>query len=275
MRDIREEGLDVNIVALVKYSLDVTEIKVDPATRELRTAGVPERVGLIDKNVVEAAVRLKAATGASLKVISLAPAAARDAFKDVLAMGVDEVVLVEDPFGGQAEAGLVVRMLEAAVIKLGPVDVIVCGFASDDGYSFQVGPRLSERLRLPLVAYARTLIVEDGGLKVDQNLDDRLQTVTAALPALVSIDEEAFPPRRTTLMDAIKAKKKPVTIWQAEADLGLPRATLDAQAHVAEVQLTGVVVRRRQQILKGTDLGILADGLIDALEQAGVLKGGA
>jgi len=265
----------VNIVALVKYSRDVTEIKVDPATSELRTAGVPERVGLIDKNVVEAAVRLKEATGAGLKVIALAPATARDSFKDVLAMGVDEVVLIEDPFDGEAEAGIVVRLLEAAIRKLDPVDVVLCGFASDDGYSFQVGPRLAERLRRPLLAYARGITPEGGGLRVEQNLDDRMQTVTAPLPALVSIDEEAFPPRRTTLMDALKAKKKPVNVWGIETELGLSRADLESSARIADTRLTGVVVRRQQRVLKGQDLGAMADELIDALEQAGVLKGAA
>ncbi len=267
----------MNIVALVKYSYDVTEIKVDPATHELRMAGVPERVGNIDKNVVEAAVRLKeaAGAGAKLQVVSLAPAAARDGFKDVLAMGADEIMLVEDPFGGKTEAVVAIAILEAALRKVGLPDVLVCGFASDDGYSYQVAPRLAERLERPLVAYARTLALADGRLTIDQNLEDRLQTVSVALPALVSVDEEAFPPRRTTLMDALKAKKKPVTLWQTEADLGLSRAALEALGHVTSVTLSGVVVRRGQKVLKGQDLGVLADQLIDALEQAGVIKGGA
>ena len=74
---------------------------------------------------------------------------------------------------------------------------------------------------LPLVSYARQSQRERGNLQADRDLEDSLQTVAAPLPALVSVAEEAFPPRRTTLMDAIKAKKKPVNIWQVEADLGL------------------------------------------------------
>ena len=50
----------MKILTLIKYSLDVAEIKVDPATKALRMSGVPEKVGNIDKNVVEAAVRLDA-----------------------------------------------------------------------------------------------------------------------------------------------------------------------------------------------------------------------
>jgi electron transfer flavoprotein beta subunit len=264
----------MDILVLLKYSLDVAEIKVDPATQELRLAGVPEKMGNIDKNVVEAAVRIKEAQGGSVRALSLGPAAAKDAFRDVLAMGVDEVTLVEDPFGGQVDAAVAVRVLEAAIRKLGSFDLILCGFASDDGYTYQVGPRLAERLGLPLVSYARSLQVSDGALQADQDLDDHVQVVKVSLPAVTSIAEEAFPPRRTTLMDALKAKKKPVNVWQIE-ELGLTKSDLEPVSGFREAARTGVVVHRKQQILKGQSTTDLADGLIDALLRENVLKGGA
>jgi electron transfer flavoprotein beta subunit len=265
----------VNILVLTKYSLDVAEIKVDATTHELRMAGVPEKIGNIDKNAVEAAVRLKEAVGGTLQALCLGPIAARDAFKDVLAMGVDEVTLIEDPFGGQADAAVIVGVLEAAIAKRGSFDVIMCGFASDDGYTYQVGPRLAERLHLPLVSYARSISVANGTLKADRDLEDRLQTVSVALPALISIAEEAFPPRRTTLMDAIKAKKKPVNVWHIDAELGLDRAALEAGSRVAAVSQTGVVIQRKQNVLKGQGMAEMADQLIDALLQDNVVIGGA
>lgn len=63
----------MKIVACIKYSLAVSEIKVDPATKELRLAGVPQRVGAIDKNVLEAAVALKEAGGGTVHGLTLAP----------------------------------------------------------------------------------------------------------------------------------------------------------------------------------------------------------
>ena len=48
----------MKIVACIKYSLDVSEIKVDPETAVLSLAGVPKKVGHIDKNVLEAAISL-------------------------------------------------------------------------------------------------------------------------------------------------------------------------------------------------------------------------
>jgi electron transfer flavoprotein beta subunit len=265
----------VNVVALVKYSLDVAEIRVDPATRELGTAGVPRRVGSIDKNVVEAAVRLKAAAGGTVQAICLGPAAARDGFKEVLAMGVDEVTLIEDPFEGRADAAVAVRILEAAIRARAPFDLILCGFASDDGYTHQVGPRLAERLGLPLISYAREVVVVDGVLQADRDLEDRLQRVVASLPVVVSIAEEAYLPRRTTLMDALKARQKPINVWQVEDHLGLSIADLEAAPSWTLDSLVGLVVDRKRQRLMGRDPAELADQLIDALLAERVLRGEA
>lgn len=265
----------MKILVLVKVSLDVAEIKVDAATEALRLEGVPEKVGNIDKNAVEAGVRLKEAAGGTLTAVCLAPASAKDSFKDILAMGADEVILIEDPFAGKAQAGAAVSILEAAVRKLGPFDLLLAGFASDDGYTYQVAPRLAERLGLPLVSYARQVSLEGNTLKAERDLDETIQSVQVSLPAVVSVAEEAFPPRRTTLMDALKAKKKPVTLWTASESLGLSPDGLTQGSRLASSSQKGIVVHRKQQVFKGKGAAEMADALIDALVQDGVLKGGA
>ena len=265
----------MNILVLTKYSLDVTEVKVDAASHELRLSGVPEKIGNIDKNAVEAAVRLRESAGGTIKALCLGPIVARENFKDVLAMGVDEVVLVEDPFNGQADGRTAAKILETAVKKMGAWDLILCGFASDDGYSYQTGPRLAERLGLPLVSYARQISVDGATLQADRDLDDMLQTVSVTLPAVVSVAEEAFPPRRTTLMDALKAKKKPVNVWSVEGDLGLALDALQSASFVVSADQTGIVVHRKQQIFKGLPAAEIADRVIDQLVQDNVFKGGA
>lgn len=265
----------MNILAFVKYSFDVAEIKVDPATKELRTAGAPRRIGNIDKNVVEAAVQLKEqAGGGTVYAISYGPAEAKDSFRDVLAMGADEVVLIEDPLAGVSEPALTVKVLEAAARKLG-FDVLVLGETSDDGYSYEVGPRLAERLDVSQVSYVAQMSLAGGQLTADRDLGDTLQVVTAPLPVLITVTEETNKPRRTTLMDAMKAKKKPVHLWQVEADLGLSVEELRQSVRRQQVAVEGIVVNRKQNILKGQDMAVLADQVIDALIAESLLKEGA
>jgi electron transfer flavoprotein beta subunit len=266
----------LKILVLLKYSLDTGEIKVDSVTHELSLTGVPEKIGNIDKNVVEAAVRLKESVGeGTVQALMLGPVTAKEGFKDVLAMGVDEVFLLEDPFMGQADAGMVVRVLESAIRKLAPFDLVMCGFASDDGYTYQVGPRLAERLGLHLISFVDLISLDDGKLRAECNLDEYLETVTTPLPVLLSIAEEAFPPRRITLMDAIKAKKKPVNIWSVAGDLGLNPDELAAASPIQAAEQVGVNVQRKQKVWKNESATALADRIIDALLAENVLTEGA
>jgi electron transfer flavoprotein beta subunit len=267
----------LKILVLVKYSLDVAEIRVDPATCALRMTGVPARFGDVDKGSVEVAVRLKEAHDATVEILCLGPAAARSAAKDLLAMGADEATVIEDPFEGASDAAVAVRILEAAIRKRGPFDLIICGFASDDGYTYQVGPRLAERLGLPLISYASSMDVDGRSLTADRDLEEGTQTVSVPLPVIVSVAEEAFVPRRVTLLQAMKAQKKPTNAWSIEQDLGLSPEALGEFAGFADVSEIGIVVDRKQQIMKGEDVGELADRFIDALEAEGILvtEGGA
>jgi electron transfer flavoprotein beta subunit len=264
----------VKILVLIKYSMDVSEIKVDPATSELHLSGVPEKIGDIDKNVVEAAAQLMEEAQATIQAVTLGPVRAKDSFRDVLAMGVDDVTLIEDPFEGQADSIIAVRILQAAVEKLCPFDLIMCGFASDDGYTFQIAPRLAERLDLPLVSYVRKISIQDGVLEATRELDNHMELVSVPLPAVVSIAEEAFPPRRVTLLQAMQAKKKPVHIWGLE-DIGLSLHEMEVLKPYENIKQVGIVVNRRQQILCGQDLYKVADQLIDALIEEEILTGGA
>lgn len=265
----------MKIVALVKYSMDIAEIRVDPATHELKTAGAPLRFGDLDKGAVEAAVRIKEKTDdCSTEVLCFGPPAARAAMKDLLAMGADQATIVEDPFDSAADGAVAVRVVAAALRKLEPFDLVLCGFASDDGYSHQTGPRLAELLQLPLVSYASELEVVSGTLVAERDLEEGLQTVSSALPAIASIAEEAFVPRSVTLLQAMKAQKKPIVTWTL-SDLGLDAQSLASSSTCESLGETGVVVQRQQNLLKDAELSRLADDLIDALVAEGILVAGA
>jgi electron transfer flavoprotein beta subunit len=192
-------------------------------------------------------------------------------------MGADEATMIDDPFAGAADAAVAVRVLEAAIRKRGPFDLILCGFASDDGYSYQTGPRLAERLGLPFVSYASEINVDGGMLIADRDLEDCLERVSVPLPAIVSVAEEAFVPRRVTLLQTMKAQKKPINTWSVEEDLGLAKEVLEKVAGYVLVSEAGIVVDRQQRVLRQQEPTEMADAFIDMLlaENLLVLKGDA
>jgi electron transfer flavoprotein beta subunit len=165
--------------------------------------------------------------------------------------------------------------LAAAIKKMGDVDIIVCGEVSDDSFTYQTPPHLAEALHLPQVSFVRTVKVEDGKVIADRDLEDSVQTVTAPLPALISVTEETNTPRRPTLLEAMKAKKKPVHVWNVVDDLGLSIAELEQKATLDKVGSEGVVVHRKQKMLQGNDLDALSNELVDLLLADHVIEGGA
>lgn len=255
----------MKIVACIKYSLDVSEVKVEPATKELRLTGVPQRVGVIDKNVLETAVALKEATGGTVHGLTLAPAGAREAFREAMAMGLDDLTIIDSADLAAAGPAVTAMILATAVQKLGDVTLVICGEASDDGVSYQVPPRLAERLDWPLLGSARNITLAGQTITADRDLDSGMQRVEGSLPLVLTVTQETNTPRRPTLMDALKAKKKPVVVWQPGADLNVTPEALQARAGVTRVAQEGIVVKRKQQLFQGEDMAALANQVLDAL----------
>ncbi len=265
----------MKIAVCIKYSLDASEVKVDPASKELKMAGVPYKVGVIDKHVLETAVTLKETYGGTVHALTVGPTKAKESFREALAFGLEDVTLIENPLEGEVAPDVTAVILAKAIEKLGDVDVVVCGEVSDDGFTYQVPPRLAEALHMPQISFARTAAIEDGQLVADRDLEDSVQTVAAPLPALISVMEECNTPRRPTLLEAMKAKKKPVNIWNVETDLGLSIAELQQKAALEKVHAEGVVVHRKQYVLKGDDLNALSNELVDLLLADHIIEGGA
>jgi len=264
----------MKIVACIKYSLDVSEIKVDSDSREIRLTGVPQKVGVIDQNVLEAAVKLSELYGGVVHAVSFGPASAIESFRSALAMGVEDVTLIEDFMNRQGGPAVTAAVLAAAIKKMDEVDLVICGEVSDDGFTYQVPPRLAELLSIPQISFSRNISIEDGIVSIHRELEDGSQKVEAPLPALISITEETNTPRRPTLMQAMKAKEKPVHLWQVDEDLGLSKNDLTEKAGFEIVDTEGIVVHRKQHMLKGDNMEVLANQLIDLLIQENMLEGG-
>ena len=262
----------MKIVACIKYSLDTSEIKVDPTTHQLLLENVPKHVGHIDKNILEAAVSLKEQYGGEVHAITFGPASAQPGFREALAFGLEDVILIEDPFDGAGGPAVTAKVLAEAISKIGDVDMVVCGEVSDDGFTYQVPPRLAQILKRPLLSFVRNVSIDGDQIVADRDLGESAQTVSAPLPAIISVTEETNTPRRPTLMDALKAKKKPVHLWQIEDDLGLSQDELAKRILLQAVETEGVVIHRKQKMLRGSDAAELANQLIDYLIEEQILS---
>ena len=216
----------MNIVVCVKYvpdsQSDPTFNASDNTTDRLGGDGL---LSELDEYAIEAGLKLaESADGGvaenTVTVLTVGPDKAADAIKKSLQMGAHEGVHVSDEGIHGSDAAATSLILAAAVKKIGNPDLILTGMASTDGTMGVVPAMLAERLGLPQVTLASELSIEGGTVTIRRDGDVASETITASLPALVSVTDQINEPRYPSFKGIMAAKKKPVQTWTL-ADLGL------------------------------------------------------
>jgi electron transfer flavoprotein beta subunit len=218
----------VPVKRVVDYNVKV-RVKADGTGVDL--ANVKMSMNPFDEIAVEEALKLKEAGKATEVVaVSCGPAACQETLRTALAMGADRAILVEAE--GELQPLAVAKLLKAVVAKEGPQLVITGKQAIDDDAN-QVGQMLAALLDWAQVTFASKVVLDGGKLTVTREIDGGLETVEAALPAVVTADLRLNTPRYATLPNIMKAKKKPLDTLKP-ADLGVDAAPRLKTLKVAE-----------------------------------------
>ena len=228
----------MDIIVCLKQIYDLGQIKVDTATKYPITEGVSRKISDFDKNALEEAVGIKEKHGGNVLVLI---GGAKDAAKEALAIGADEAVVYSADTDSLGTATLL-----AEIIQKMKYDLILCGEASIDEFSFQIGPRLAQALGIPVLTYARKMELKDNEVVVERNLENRYEVAKARLPALVTVTKEINEPRIPTLLQILGASKKKITEVSIEKQ----------EAGVETLSITAIEMKRKEVILK--DIGELA-----------------
>jgi electron transfer flavoprotein beta subunit len=257
------------IIVCLKQAVDVSQLKVDPTTRQLLIAGSPRKISDFDKNALEEAIRIKEKLG-DTEVFTLTVTAedAKAVLREALAIGADKAYVVSDSnFKGVDTSGIAYILAEA-IKNLGDFSLILCGETSLDSFSGLVGSRLAELLSLPQISSVRKLSVEGDAVVAEHALEDAVETVKAKIPALVTVTSEVNQPRIPSLMMIMKASKKEIVSWSAE-DLGIQKGELDAKIEVIEV--SAPKTERKKIKITGENVQEIAEKLAKALIHEGVV----
>jgi electron transfer flavoprotein beta subunit len=260
--------MTVKIIVCVKTNMDLQMVRIK--NREPVLEAIPYKVGDLEKNALEAAIQIKE-SGADVTVVALTVAEAngkiKETMKEALAIGADEAVIIADPALVATDQAAVAAAIAKAVQQVGGADLLLFGEGSTDNYSGQVGSRVAELLGLPQIGYARKVEVVGSAVRAERSMDDMVETLEAPLPAVVTVVSEVNEPRIPSLMNIMKAGKKPVTELTL-ADLGLDASAAAPQkavlSNLAEEQ-------DRKHIMLEGDATAQAAGLVDALIKEGVL----
>jgi electron transfer flavoprotein beta subunit len=254
----------MNIIVCAKQVVDVAEIKVDPATKKPQLAGVPQKISDMDKNALEEAIKIKEKQGGKITVVTVGASDAKERIKELLAMGADEGVLVISP--PEADYSVVASLLAGAIQKLGAYDIILCGEASIDMFSAQIGPRLAALLNIPQITYAQQMTVEQNKVVSEKNLGEKAVTMESTFPVLLTVTKESNQPRLPSLMAILASSSKPIHEWPAAEVCSQP---LQSKVHTIEIK--GIPMQRKN-IVYQDDLDSSVSKLVDELAKIGVLR---
>jgi electron transfer flavoprotein beta subunit len=212
----------MNIVVLVKQ-VPATESKLSISAEgsDIERANLSFVVNPYDEFAVEEALRIKERLGSGeVTILTLRPHAAQkpeEALRTCLAMGADKAVLLSDQAFEGGDSFTTASVLTAALRRL-PFDLVLCGKQAVDDDGSAVGIQVAELLGIPHVAVVNKLEInqESRSALAHRQVEGGIEVVETPLQALITCQKDLNEPRYPSLPGIMKAKQKPLEVWNRE-----------------------------------------------------------
>jgi electron transfer flavoprotein beta subunit len=250
----------LKIIACIKQVPD-SEAKVKAEGGKVSWGDAPLVINPFDEYAVEGALQQKEAQGGTVTALCIGPETAKEALKHALAMGADDAVLVADAALENIDTQGAARVLAAAIQKLGDVDIVVFGRQTLDNGAGLTPAQTARVLGWPMLGLAGQIKVQEGTVTVDRVIEEGRQTVSAKLPAVISVVQSIGEPRYPSFMGIRKASKATIPVWSL-SDLG----TSAPEAVIKRTEVTSPPARETNvEIITGDSPAEIAEKLVDKI----------
>ncbi len=243
----------MHLVVLLKRVLDPeipqSAFSLDPERKEPTVLRHPFVLSVFDGNALELALRLRdARADARVTALTFGPRAAEDVLRKALALQVDEAVhLLGDENG--LPAGRKARVLAAAIRRLPPADLVLCGRQAADWEAGQLGGMLAEALGCPCLPFVSGLSLAPGGFEAVQQVESGQAVYRLPGPAVLTVtNDPGNVLRPARIKDVMAARGRELTTIPLEE---LLPGTESDEARVETLDLRLPAPRRRAEILDG------------------------
>lgn len=246
----RDGATRLEIIACIKQvpypELPASAYGVDGEARAISLPGdAPLVINPYDENAVEAGLQLKDRVGGRLTALCLAsrPAAGviRD-LKQILAMGADEAILLDDSLFEGGDSASTAYSLAKAIERIGRYDLVLCGLQAADWDAGQVGLGIAEILDLPAASYVTKVEAGEGCVRARCVCEDGYEWLELPTPCLLAVaSDESLAPRIAPLPGILRAKRREIPVWSA-SDLGVDLSRVGAAG--ARTRLDGLSLPR-------------------------------
>ena len=256
--------MTLKILVMIKQVPDPSRNRRMTAEGSIDRESTPAVMNRNCKNAVEQALAIKDAHPAEVTVMTMGPPKADIALREGISMGCDRAILLTDRKLAGSDTWSTAYALACAVRRFvrerylvrspggftcptcsraggwrlgdgrpcdGAYDMVFAGMQTTDGDTAHVGPQLSERLDIPVVAYCERVTLEkDGSTRVRRIIEGGCELLRVKkLPCLFTITGTGNEPREPSLKGLIRAKRAQVISWNVD----------DVQADVAKIGLAG------------------------------------
>ena len=192
-------------IVLVKQVPDTRNISGEVMTAKgtMNRSALPAIFNPEDLNALEMALQVREQYGGTVTVLTMGP------FRRIEALyrGVDRVILLSDREFAGADTQATSYTLKYAVEKAGDFNLVFCGRQAIDGDTAQVGPQVAEKLGLPQITYAESIVsLEADEIVVQRAFDLGSELVKCKLPCLLTVVSSANRPRPASARKRIANK---------------------------------------------------------------------
>jgi electron transfer flavoprotein beta subunit len=216
-------------VAIKQVPDTETKLKLLPGNTGADMTGVKWIVNPYDENAIEEAIKIKEKNaGTQVFAITLGPKQrASEVLRTALAMGCDEGVVINTTIDLDNLA--VAKALAAAIKAEGGCDLLLLGKLAIDDNGSSVGPMVAELLGIPHVSVVSKVEVNGTQLKVERDIEGGAKEIfEVPMPCLLTANKGLNMPRYASLPGIMKAKKKVLKEYEAEA-LGISAANVKSK----------------------------------------------
>lgn len=214
----------MRVLVTVKFTPDLQSNRSFTDGAVTRTAD-DGSMNELDENAVEAALQLVEAAGeGEVYALTVGGPDAVAAVRKALQLGVNHAIHVSDDAIAGSDVFGTARVLAAAIRRVheeAPLDLVVTGMAALDGLTSMLPTALAAELDWAQLTLASSLSVADGVATIERHLPDAHETLSAPLPAVVSVTDEANKPRYPNFKMIMAARSAVVTTWSL-GDIGVP-----------------------------------------------------
>ena len=186
----------MNIIVCIKQVPDTNKVEVDPVTGVLKRNGVESKMNPYDLYAIETALRIKEEKGGTVTVLTMGPPQAEAVIRESYSLGTDAGVLLTDRAFAGADVLATSKALAGGIDIIGDYDLVICGKQSTDGDTAQVGPEISEWLKMPSVTNVTAVHeVTDTTITVSRELPEASEKLMLTFPCLISVEKDICIPR--------------------------------------------------------------------------------